>query len=161
MQIASEEIICRSQQIKYASVCWKPPKRAVTSFSCCEDELEAFFGDSLGKLWSLERVGPYLESLPIILECRCWSLSLWSWCSTRKSATRPVERRFRLDRVPAWLQKVRRVNEPLKNRDFDFGGHFLSQNKVQAAKMGYIWNPLCADNQFRPSLKKFPHKIFH
>ena len=65
-----------------------------------------------------------------------------------------------LDRVPAWLQKVRRVNEPLKNRDFNFGGHFLSQNKVQAAKMGYIWNPLCVDNQFRPSLKKISSQNF-
>ena len=51
-------------------------------------------------------------------------------------------------------------NEPLKNRDFNFGGHFLSQNKVQAAKMGYIWNPLCVDNQFRPSLKKISSQNF-
>ena len=27
--------------------------------------------------------------------------------------------------------------------------------------MGYIWNPLCVDNKFRPSLKKIPHKTFH
>ena len=43
-----------------------------------------------------------------------------------------------LDRVPAWLWEVRRVNEPPKKWYFNFQGQFLSQKKFYRQKLDII-----------------------